>query len=231
MKKTVFLMLPVMLLVLSSTPAYAATTFAFDKTVGGDRTAYSSGDFYFKEDEIEALNFSYIKKIKIDLEYMNGCYSSDKKVDFRCFNPQIGLAIIDRPEQILYITLGKMDFYEDTNMEAYGVYEYIPEHETGGEMWGIDLVIIPSNNYQIELNFQRSFRDNARIRMKNPLFGDIYYDYYENILTIFKIKFRYLLTDNLGLTLNYRSLKNLSKDSLQADVKLDFWSMGFVYRF
>lgn len=231
MKKIVFLMLPVMLLVLLSTPAYAATTFAFDKTVGWDRTSYSSGDFYFKEDEIEAYNFSYIKRIKIDLEYLKGYYSNDKKVDFRCSNPQIGLPIINQPELILYITLGKMDFHEDTNMEAFEVHDYIPEHETDGKMWGIDLVIIPNNNFQIEVNFQRSFSDNAEIRKKDVLWGIIYSEYYENKLTIYKIKFRYLLTDNLGLTFNHRLLRNICEDISQDDVKLKFWSMGFVYRF
>lgn len=231
MKKTVFLMLPVMLLVLLSTPAYAATTFAFDKTVGWDRTSYSSGDFYFNEDEIEGFNFSYIKRIKIDLEYLKGYYSGDKKVDFRCFNPQIGLPIINQPELILYITLGKMDFYEDTNIKAFEAHDCIPEHETDGKMWGIDLVVIPNNNFQIEVNFQRSFSDNAEIRKKDLLWGTIYSEYYENKLTIYKIKFRYLLTDNLGLTFNHRLLQNICQDFSQDDVKLKFWSMGFVYRF
>lgn len=227
MKKIVVLGLLVIMAFIISKTAYATTTFSMDRTNGDICTTYNSSVFSTKTNsDVFAFNFAYIKKFKIDIDYQTGKYSNKtNSLDFNCFNMQIGLPIVNKPKQILYITLGGMSYFEDTNLMV------LPEHEADGGMLGIDLVVILSNKFQIELNIQHSLRGKAVLRYYDIDFGTEIPLYYETDLSIYKVKLRYLLTDNFGLTLNYRSMENNSINNSDFDNFLKFCTLGFVYRF
>lgn len=226
MKKIV---VPLLLLIITFTyskVAYGTTTFSYDKTVRGSDATYRSGEFDSKARDVESVNFSYIKRIKIDLEHQSGKYQNNYWLDMELSNIQVGLRVINHLKQIIYITAGGLKYTEHVeNIEEFSA------HEADGSMIGIDYVGILTDKFQIELNLQKSlgissqfsyfsFEEYETLRIKSPA-----------ELTVYKIKLRYLLTDNLGLTYSYRSMDLNIKDPSSDDVKTFVCSAGFIYRF
>ena len=226
MKKVVGALLFLVISLTYSKVTYGATTFAYDKTVRGRDATYQSGNFYSKARDVETLNFSYIKRIKIDLEYQSGKYQNDHWLEMKLSNIQVGLRVINHPKQLLYITVGGMEY-----VERVETFEELSAHEADGGLIGIDYVGLITDKLQIELNYQKSLNVSSRYSC---------FDWIERIssmikspaeLDIYKIKLRYLLTDNLGLTINFRWLDLNLKDPLGSDVAISDCSLGFVYRF
>lgn len=224
MKKIVVLMLLMLTSFTISKTAYATTTFALDTTVGINGSTYNSSAFSNEVGEVGneayAINFTYIKKIKIDIDYQFGKYQDNyTSLNMELRNIQVGFPIVNSPKQLIYITIGGMRYSEDTNMSI------LPKHDADGVMRGVDLVVIPTDKFQVELNLQKSLRGRCST---NDIFSGT--NNYVTDLTIYKIKLRYILADNLGLTFNYRSMENNIRDSTGDDVVQAICSMGFVYR-
>ncbi|MGE5605771.1 MAG: hypothetical protein ACM3YE_08785 [Bacteroidota bacterium] len=227
MRKIVFTLLFLVITFTYSAVTYGSTTFSYDNTIRRDNATYQSGEFYGKARNVDGINFSYIKRIKIDIDYQWGKYrNSNTWLDMELSNIQVGLRVVNHPKQLIYFTAGGLKYTEHVEN-----IEKLSPHEAEGSLIGIDYVGILTDKLQIELNFQKSLKTSSQF----CLFDD--FSFSKNIfessaeLDIYKIKLRYLLTDNFGLTINFRWMDLNIKAPLGNDVEISNCSLGFVYRF
>ncbi len=226
MKKVVVLMLTIVTILTASKTTYATTTFSLDKSLGGDGATYRSGGFDGNSRDVDAISFTYLKKIKFDIEYLSGKYIIDESsLDLKCSNIQIGYRLLNYPKELLYITLGEIKYSESTEATS------LSTHEADGGMIGINFVGILSNKFQIELNLQKSLDVSSEYKYYDLLNFNYVTINSAAELIIKEIKLRYLLTDNLGLTISYYSMHLDIEDTSSGDIALKFCSMGLVYRF
>ena len=227
MKKIVALLLLFSSLLVFSATTPATSTLFLGKTFFGQGTSndYFNNQSYSGNISAYEIDFSYIKKIKLDFDYQNGELAYDGgPPSFELWDIQMGYPFFNTDKGMVCSTLGLLSYSENSELA------FVSRHQVSCPMFGLDIILTPIDSIQFEVDLKHSFLGGSSV---------LYYaDETSNgtlssfpELTAVKIRFIYILFDNLGLVVNYRSLIYNTEDYLNKVVGTDTTALGLIYRF
>ncbi len=227
MKKAIVLMSVLVMILAVTSTTFAVTTLYIGGSCDGDGTTRDytttgqkySGDI--KDTVFEFTNISEIKKIKVDVDYEVGDFKYvNGSPTIGIWDVQVGYPVIIHDKGLVYVTLGEV-FYNEYS-DAY------PKHDIDSNMIGLDIVATPIDRFQFEIGLQRSIWKGSS-KLYSGVNNTIEYSCPE--LTVGRLKFQYIFTDNFGFSVQYRVLDFKVKQLEVEGTKINTTVAGLIYRF
>jgi hypothetical protein len=214
MKKILPLAIFLVIFLTLAKEANATTTLFMGGTFGGAETITDNTipNTYSGGISSSVINITYIKTIEVVFEWQNGATNYNWLLPMEYGNFKIGYPIVDEKSGLIFITAGYQNVKRDQLTEAKGV------------MLGMDVIAVAADNFYAGLDVQYS------------LFGATYRRIYPFLLELpmdqftLKLKAQYIMTDHLGLVVNFQWLHFDANNGLIKDDIL-IPSAGLIFRF
>lgn len=218
MKRTIGLVLSLVMLFASSKVTRATTTFLLGFNAGTHGEIEYSGINDSGKIEGNLISLTYVNKVKIVITNQFGeFYGNNGKEHMEFFDIQAGYPVVSDKSGILYLTLTGIDYSGCLNYFT----PYLSEHEADGGLIGFEMVGFPTSKTQFEFGWHRAIGGSYRINNNNSKLD----------LTLLKLKVQYLLTDNLGLVIWCQIKEFDNKDyTMSFSEEINTAVIGLIYR-
>lgn len=215
MKRTVGLILSLIMLFAVSKDTNAATTILLGRNIDSYGKIEYDGAKDSGHIDDNLISLTYVGKVKLVISNQFGDFwGNTGKEHIEFLDIQAGYPVVNDKSGILYLTLTGVKYSGYLNNYT----PYLNKHEADGGLIGFEMIGFPTDKIQFELGLHRSICGSYRINDYNL----------ELEMTLLKLKIQYLLTDNLGLVI-YTQLRDFDNTSITSE-EIDSTIIGFIYR-